>query len=84
MVDCFVNRVLCFDGEGRLIEIHDVWRKVSLRFISTMKLKHCMRKGCRLYVAKAVNERKGPSLDQYPVLSEFKNVSLKELPGLPL
>ena len=32
----------------------------------------------------AVNERKGPSLDQYPVLSEFKDVFLNELPGLPL
>ena len=32
----------------------------------------------------AVNERKGPSLDQYPVLSEFKDVFLNELPRLPL
>jgi hypothetical protein len=31
----------------------------------------------------AVNERKGPSLDQYPVLSEFKDVFPNELPGLP-
>jgi hypothetical protein len=31
-----------------------------------------------------VNERKGPSLDQYPVLSEFKDVFPNELPGLPL
>jgi hypothetical protein len=30
-----------------------------------------------------VNERKGPSLDQYPVLSEFKDVFPNELPGLP-
>ena len=31
----------------------------------------------------AVNERKGPSLDQYLVLSEFKDVFLNEFPGLP-
>jgi hypothetical protein len=31
-----------------------------------------------------VYERKGPSLDQYPILSEFKDVFLNELPGLPL
>jgi hypothetical protein len=30
-----------------------------------------------------VNERKGPSLDQYPVLSEFKDVFLNEFPRLP-
>jgi hypothetical protein len=31
----------------------------------------------------AMNERKGPSLDQYPVLSEFKDVFPNKLPGLP-
>jgi hypothetical protein len=31
----------------------------------------------------AVNERKGPSLGQYPVLSEFQDVFSNELPGLP-
>jgi hypothetical protein len=31
----------------------------------------------------AVNERKGRSLDRYPVLSEFKDVFLKEFLGLP-
>ena len=31
----------------------------------------------------AISERKGPSLDQYPVLSEFKDVYLNELPKLP-
>jgi hypothetical protein len=41
-----------------------------------------MRQGCRLYVVKAVNEGKGPSMDQYPVLSEFKDVFPKELSGL--
>ena len=30
-----------------------------------------------------MNERKGPSLDQYPVLSKFKDVFSNELPGLP-
>jgi hypothetical protein len=83
MVDCFTKRVLCVDDEGRPVEIHGVRRKVSLHFISTMKVKRCMRQGCRLYVVEAVNERKGPSLDQYPVLSEFKDVFPKELPGLP-
>ena len=31
----------------------------------------------------AVNERKGPSLDQYPILSEFQDFFPIELPGLP-
>jgi hypothetical protein len=61
-----------------------VRRRVSLHFISTMKVKRYLRQGCRLYVVEAVIERKGPSLDQYPVLLEFKDVFPNELPGLPL
>ena len=75
--------MLCVDNEGRLVEIQGVWRKVSLHFISTMKVKRCLRQGCRLYVVEAVKERKGPSLDQYLVLSEFQYVFPNELPGLP-
>jgi hypothetical protein len=83
LVDCFVKRVLCVDDERRPVEIQGVQRKVSLLFISTMKVKRCLRQGCRLYVVEVVNERKGPSLDQYPVLSKFQDVFLNELPGLP-
>jgi hypothetical protein len=46
LVDCFAKRVLCVDDEGRPVEILGVQRKVSLRFISTMKVKRCLRQGC--------------------------------------
>jgi hypothetical protein len=36
-----------------------------------------------LYVVEVVSDGKGPSLDQYPVLSKFKDVFPKEFPGLP-
>jgi hypothetical protein len=39
LVDCFAKKVLCIDDEGRPIEIQGIQRKVSLRFISTLKVK---------------------------------------------
>jgi hypothetical protein len=48
-----------------------------------MNVKWCMRQGCQIYVVEVVNERKGPSLDQYHVLSEFKDVFSNKFPGLP-
>jgi hypothetical protein len=45
MVYFLAKRALCVDDEGRPVEIHDVQRKVSLCYISNMKVKHCMRKG---------------------------------------
>jgi hypothetical protein len=83
LIDCFAKKVLCVNDEGKLIEVHGIQRKVSLCFISTMKVKQCLREGCRLYVVEAVKERKGPSLDQHSVLSEFQDVFPDKLPGLP-
>jgi hypothetical protein len=39
LVDFFAKRVLCVDDEGRPVEIQGVQRRVSLHFISTMKVK---------------------------------------------
>jgi hypothetical protein len=46
LVDCFAKSVLCVNNEGRPVEIQGVQREVSLRFISTMKVKRCLRQGC--------------------------------------
>eukprot|EP00253_Pinus_taeda_P010441 PITA_10441 len=83
LVDCFKKKVICLDDEGRPIEICGIKRGVSLRFISMMKVKRCLRRGCKLYLVKTVSDQKGPSLDQHPVLAEFKDVFPEELPGLP-
>jgi len=56
MVYCFAKRVLCVDDEGRYVEIHGVRRRVSLHFISTMKVKRYVRKGFRLCVMEVVDE----------------------------
>ena len=42
-----------------------------------------MSQGCQLYLIEAVNNEKGPSLNQYLVLVEFNDVFPKELFGLP-
>eukprot|EP00253_Pinus_taeda_P004781 PITA_04781 len=82
-VDCYGKRILGMNDEGEVIQIQGIRRKVSLRYISAMKMKHCLRKGCQAYVIQEVSEGKGPSLGQYLVLAEFPDVFPKELPGLP-
>jgi len=82
-VDCYAKRMLCINDEGTMIQIQGIKRKVSLCFISLKKVKHCMKQCCQLYVVEEVSEEKGPSLEQYPVLQEFKVVFPKKLPGLP-
>eukprot|EP00253_Pinus_taeda_P027890 PITA_27890 len=61
------------------------WQEVHRALVDCFKKKViCLDdEGCKLYVVEAVSDQKGPSLDQHPILSKFKDVFPKELPGLP-
>ena len=83
-VDCYGKRILGLNDEGEVIQIQGIKREISLRYISAMQVKRCLRKGCQAYAIHEVSQEKGPSLEQYPVLAEFPDVFPKELPGLPL
>lgn len=48
-VDCRKKTVECLDDLGRKVEIVGVQRPISLRMISTMQLKWCMRRGYQLF-----------------------------------
>ena len=48
-----------------------------------IKSKQCLRQGCKLFVIEAVSDGKEPSLNSYPILSEFKDIFPKEFPVLP-
>jgi len=82
-IDCYGKRILGINDEGEVIQIRGIRRKVSLRYISAMQVKRCLRKGCQAYAIHEVSQEKGPSLEQYPVLTEFSDVFPKELPVLP-
>ena len=82
-MDSYAKKVLCLDDEGQAIQIQGRKRKISLHFISAVKAKRCLRQGCQLFVVQTVSNSKGPSLNSYRVLSEFKDVFPEELPQLP-
>ena len=83
-VDCYGKRILGMNDEGEAIQIQGIKRKVSLRYISAMKMKRCLRKGCHAYVIQEVSKEKGPSLEQYPTLTEFPDVFPKNYQNYPL
>jgi len=45
-VNCYGKIILCINDEAETIQIQGIKRKVSLRFISTMQMKRCLRRGC--------------------------------------
>jgi hypothetical protein len=61
-------------------------KPVSVRQISAMQLKKCMRKGCQVYAIQVTNLAiKGdkPKLEDFVVLCDFKDMFVDEIPELP-
>jgi hypothetical protein len=70
-------------GQSRVIVGRN--HRVSLRFISSLQLQKSMRKGCKLYTILAFNEKgEAEGQENLPVVREFAEVFLEELPGLLL
>ena len=85
IVECFEKRVIfhipgqsefCFEGD----------RKVKpLSIISTLQASNMLKKGCSGFLAYMINsEATNEKLKDIPIVKEFPDVFLEELPGLPL
>jgi hypothetical protein len=74
----------CLDEEGSLRRLQGIPRVVTIREISTLQLKRCYRKGCKILAAhmEETPKDKVPNLEDYTVLKQFEDV-VKEVPGLP-
>jgi hypothetical protein len=72
------------DDEGQRRVIVGQNRGVSLRFISSLKLRKSTCKGCKIYAISALNEKGvAEGLEHLPVVKEFADVFPEELPGMP-
>jgi len=56
--------------------------QVSLCSISTMKVRKCLRKGCRIYAIDIVDENYSPSIELHVILFELKDVFPLEFSGI--
>ena len=60
--------------------------KVTIREIFVLQMKILVRKGCKVFFAYVMddkdNERK-LKIEDIPILKEFEDIFLKEVPGLP-
>jgi hypothetical protein len=61
-------------------------KPVSVRQVSTMQFKKCMRKGCQVYAIQIINlleKENKPNLEDFVVLWEFRDGFVDEIPELP-
>jgi hypothetical protein len=84
ILNCKMKRLSLVDDEGQRWVIVGWNQGVSLTFISSLQLRKSMCKGCKIYAILALNEKGvAEGLEHLPVVKEFADVFLEELPGLP-
>ena len=54
-----------------------------LRMISALRVNSLLRKGCQGFLAYVVNEGNDLKLEDIPIVRDYPDVFLEDLPGLP-
>jgi hypothetical protein len=86
VLDCYEKSLKYKDKNYVVRTIQGIQKPVSIRQISTMKFKKCMRKGCQIYAIQVTNlfeKENKPSLEDFVVLYDFRDVFVDEILELP-
>ena len=85
MLDRLHKSILCTDSQGNQVKVQGIPKKVSVRKISSLQVKKCVRKGCKLFAAniRDLESEREQHIEVFPILEEFKDMFPEEIPGLP-
>ena len=87
VLNCFDKTFTCIDDNANNIKVKQVPRKVTIREISALQMKRSVRKGCKVFAFYIMNGNENDNkvnLEDIPVLKEFEDIFLEEVPRLPL
>jgi hypothetical protein len=84
-LDCYHKIVEYVSKEGKRITLQGIRKPISVRQISALQMRKYCRKGCPLYAIQVLKTIEGdkPSPEDHPILREYRDVFLEEVPGLP-
>ena len=85
MLDCLNKSILCTDSQGNQVKVEGILNKFSIRQISTLQVKKCVRKVCQLFAVNIqdIESDREQHIEEFPVLEEFKDVFPEKIPRLP-
>ena len=85
MLNCLHKSILCTDSQGNQIKIQGIPKKVSIRKISALQAKKCIRKGCKLFAVnnQNVEAEREQHIEDFSVLMDFRDVFPEEILDLP-
>jgi hypothetical protein len=82
-LDCYTNILSYKDNFGTVRTTQGIPKPMSVRQVSAMQFKKCIRKGCQVYAIQVTNllEREDkPKLEDFVVLHEFRDMFVDEIP----
>ena len=86
ILNCF-DKTFTYVIEDKIVrKVNGFSKHVSLRQRSSLQLRKCFRKGCKLYGVKVANlllNENPTSVRGHPVFNEFMDVFPEEIHGLP-
>ena len=84
VVDCRMKRVTLRTPSGEEVTFIDEMSNHLSNVISAATARTMVRKGCEAYLVYVIDTKKvEPSLSDIPTVSDYPDVFLEELPGLP-
>jgi hypothetical protein len=86
VLDCYTKLLNYKDDFGTTRTTQGIPKPVSVRQVSAMQLKKCMRKGCQVYAIQVTNlleKVDKPKLEDFVVLRDFRDMFVDEIPELP-
>jgi hypothetical protein len=86
ILNCYTKILSYKDDSGTTRTTQGIPKPVSVRQISAMQLKKCVRKGCQVYaiqVTSLAEKKDKPKLEDFVVLRDFRDMFVDEIPELP-
>jgi hypothetical protein len=86
VLDCYTKILNYKDDFGTTRTTQGIPKPVSVRQVSAMQFKKCMRKGCQVYAIQVTNlldKGDKPKLEDFAALREFRDMFVDEIPELP-
>jgi hypothetical protein len=83
---CYEKSLKYKDENDTARTVQGIQKPVSVRQISAMQFKKCMRKGCQFYAIQVTNlleKENKPNLEDFFVLQDFRDVFVDEILELP-
>ena len=88
ILNCYDKTFTCLNSDRKPVSVKGTPRKTTIRQIFSLQLKRAVRKGYKVYAVTVTDEESliktdKLKLEDIPVLKEYIDVFLEEIPGLP-